>query len=84
VRDRLKAVKKALEADTVNIVATNQALRQAMSRIVMDPEKARLEVYWHHAPEAVQVVKFYTRHMRRVAGTYNLSDHGPPEDAKAS
>lgn len=84
VRDRLKAVKKALGSDTVNIVATNQALRQAMSRIVLDPEKARLEIYWHHAPYAVQVVNFYTRHKRWDAGTHGLSDQGPPEDAKAS
>ena len=84
VRDRLKAVKKALGAAAVNVVATNQAFRQAVSRIVLDPEKARMELYWHHAPESVQVIHFYTRHMRWVGGTYNLSDHGPPEDAKAS
>jgi DNA invertase Pin-like site-specific DNA recombinase len=84
VRDRLKAVKKALGSATMNVIATNQALRQAMSRIVLDPEKARLEVYWHHAPEAVQVINFYTRHMRWVEGPYELSDHGPPTDTKAS
>jgi hypothetical protein len=79
VRDRLKAVKKALEADTVNVVVTNQALRQAMSRM-----KARLEVYWHHSPETVQVINFHTRHKRWEAGSYGLSDFGPPEDTKAS
>jgi DNA invertase Pin-like site-specific DNA recombinase len=84
VRDRLKAVKKALGSGIVNVVTTNQALRQAMSRIVLDPEKARLEVYWHHAPEAVQVINFYTRHKRWDLGSYGLSDHGPPTDAKAS
>jgi hypothetical protein len=84
VRDRLKAVKKTLGSDTVNVVATNQALRQAMSRIVMDPENARLEVYWHHSPESVQVINFYTRHKRWVGGSYGLSDHGPPEDTKES
>jgi hypothetical protein len=82
VRDRLKAVKKVLGADTVNVVATNQALRQAMSRIVLDPEQARLEVYWHHSPESVQVIHFYTRHKQWVTGS--LSDHGPPADTKAS
>jgi hypothetical protein len=84
VRDRLKAVKKALGSASANVVATNQALRQAMSRIVLDPEKARLEVYWHHAPEAVQVVNFYTRHKRWTEGSSGLSDHGPAADAKAS
>lgn len=84
VRDRLMAAKKALASATVDIVATNQALRQAMSRIVLDPEKARLEVYWHHAPETVQVINFHTRHKRWDEGSYNLSDHGPPDDAKAS
>lgn len=84
VRDRLKAVKKALEADTVNVVAANQALRQAVSRIVLDPEKARLELYWHHAPESVQVIYFHTRHNRWDEGLHGLSDHGPSEDTKAS
>jgi DNA invertase Pin-like site-specific DNA recombinase len=84
VRDRLKAVKKTLGSDTVNIVATNQALRQAVSRIVLDPEKARMELYWHHAPESVQVISFYTRHARWEAGGYGLSDHGPSPDTKAS
>jgi hypothetical protein len=84
VRDRLKAVKNTLEADTVAVVATNQALRQAISRIVLDPEKARMELYWHHAPENVQVIHFYTRHARWEAGGYGLSDHGPAPDTKAS
>jgi Recombinase/Recombinase zinc beta ribbon domain len=84
VRDRLKAVKKTLEADTVDVVATNQALRQAMSRIVMDPEKGCLEVYWHHAPEFVQVISFYTRHKLWTEGAYGLSGQGPSEDTKAS
>ena len=84
VRDRLKAVKKALGADTLNVVATNQALKQAMSRIILDPEKARLEVYWHHSPASVQVINFYTRHMRWDEGSHELSDHGPPADAKES
>jgi DNA invertase Pin-like site-specific DNA recombinase len=84
VRDRLKAVKKALEANTLNVVATNQALRQAVSRIVLDPEKARLEVYWHHSPETVQVINFHTRHMRWDEGPSELSDYGPPADTKES
>jgi hypothetical protein len=84
VRDRLKAVKNTLEADTVNVVATNQALRQAISRIVLDPEKAQMELYWHHAPESVQVIHFYTRHMRWDEGPRGLSDYGPPADTKAS
>jgi DNA invertase Pin-like site-specific DNA recombinase len=84
VRDRLNAVTKALGADTVDVVAANQALRQAMSRIVLDPEKARLEVYWHHSPESVQVIYFHTRHKVWAEGPYDLSDHGTPTDTKAS
>jgi hypothetical protein len=84
VRDRLKALKKALGAATVDVVATNQALRQAVSRIVLDPEQAQMELYWHHAPESVQVINFYTRHMRWDVQPRGLSDFGPPEDTKAS
>jgi len=83
VRDRLKAVEKALGADTVNVAVTNQALRQAVSRIVLDPEKARMELYWHHAPESVQVIHFHTRHARWDEGAQALSDHGPSPDTKA-
>jgi hypothetical protein len=84
VRDRLKAVNKALGAPIIDVVATNQALRQAVSRIILDPEKAHLEIYWHHAPGDVQVIHFHTRHKRWNLETSGLSDHGPPEDAKAS
>ncbi|MCK1518627.1 recombinase family protein [Bradyrhizobium sp. 190] len=83
VRDRLRAVKKALGPDTVNVVGANQALRQAVARIILDPENARLEVYWHHSPGDVQVINFHTRHKRWVEGSHELSDHAP-SDAKAS
>lgn len=84
VRDRLKAVKETLEADTVDVTAINQALRQAVSRIVLDPEKARLEVYWHHSPESVQIINFHSRHKLWVEGAEGLSDYGVSEDTKAS
>jgi DNA invertase Pin-like site-specific DNA recombinase len=74
VRDRLKAVKKALGADTVNIVATNQALRQAISRIVMDPEHARLEIYWHHAPWDMHRVASLKLWPGSAASPVSLSD----------
>ena len=29
-----------------------------MSRIVLNPEQAHMEIYWHHAPQDVQVIDF--------------------------
>jgi DNA invertase Pin-like site-specific DNA recombinase len=84
VRDRLRAVEDALLVDTLDVVVANQALKQAMSRIVLDPERARLEVYWHHAPESVQVIHFYTRHKVWTEEAYGISEYGPPEDTGAS
>jgi DNA invertase Pin-like site-specific DNA recombinase len=64
VRDRLKAVKKALWSNTSDVVTTNQALRQAMSGIVMNAEAGTLEVHWHHAAEDVQMIHLQTKHKR--------------------
>jgi DNA invertase Pin-like site-specific DNA recombinase len=50
VKARLKAVKDALTASPINVAAANQALRQAVRSITVDPETAMLSLTWHHAP----------------------------------
>jgi DNA invertase Pin-like site-specific DNA recombinase len=61
VRDRLKAVERALTGNT-NVVETNTVLRDAIRRIVLDPEQGRLWVRWHHSEE-IQDIPCATRHM---------------------
>jgi hypothetical protein len=64
VKARLQAVKDALTASPINVAAANQALRQAVRCITVDPETATLSLTWHHAPDETQEVSFYSRHMR--------------------
>jgi DNA invertase Pin-like site-specific DNA recombinase len=57
---RLEALRAALEREPVNVAEANKALRQAVSRIVLDPEQATLAIYWLHS-EQPQEVQLYTR-----------------------
>jgi DNA invertase Pin-like site-specific DNA recombinase len=61
VKDRLKAVERALTGN-VDVVETNKTLRDAIRRVVLDPEQGRLWVRWHHSDE-VQDVLCPSRHM---------------------
>ena len=60
VRDRLKAVERALTGST-DVEETNRVLRDAIRRIVLDPEQGMLWVRWHHSNET-QGVLCITRH----------------------
>jgi hypothetical protein len=55
VKDRLNAVQKVLSSNT-SVAETNQALRQAMQRIMLDPEQGRLWIRWHHSEEMQDIV----------------------------
>ncbi|MFB6459297.1 recombinase family protein [Bradyrhizobium tunisiense] len=61
VKDRLKAVQQALSGK-MDVVEINKALRDAMRRIVIDPEQGHLWIRWHHSDE-VQDILCITRHM---------------------
>ncbi|SFM34747.1 Recombinase zinc beta ribbon domain-containing protein [Bradyrhizobium sp. Rc3b] len=61
VKDRLKAVERALSGNT-DTVEINGVLRDAIRRVVLDPEQGHLWVRWHHSDE-VQDVPCATRHM---------------------
>jgi DNA invertase Pin-like site-specific DNA recombinase len=61
VKDRLKAVEKILSGTGTTVADTNRVLREAIRRIVIDPEQGRLWMRWHHSDE-VQDVLCVTRH----------------------
>lgn len=61
VKDRLKAVEHALTSNK-DTVETNKTLRDAIRRVVLDPEQGQLWIRWHHSDEA-QGVLCITRHM---------------------
>lgn len=49
VKKRLAAVEKALTAEPMDTEEANKALRGAASKMVMRPQNARLDIWWHHA-----------------------------------
>lgn len=61
VKDRLKAVERALTGKA-DVVEVNEALRDAIKRVVLDPQQGHLWVRWHHSDE-VQDILCVTRHM---------------------
>jgi len=61
VRDRLKAVQQSLSGKA-DVAEVNKVLRDAIRRIVIDPEQGHLWVRWHHSEE-VQDILCVTRHM---------------------
>lgn len=46
---RLAAVEKALTREPMDTEEANKALRGAVSKMVMRPQNARLDIWWHHA-----------------------------------
>jgi hypothetical protein len=61
VKDRLKAVEKSLRDPRATVAETNRILREAIRRVVLDPEQGRLWLRWHHSDE-VQGIVCVTRH----------------------
>jgi DNA invertase Pin-like site-specific DNA recombinase len=63
VQRRLYALRTALTAKPFNVVPANSALKEAASRVVLNPESGELTIYWHHAPEQPsEAGPFYSRH----------------------
>jgi DNA invertase Pin-like site-specific DNA recombinase len=59
---RLGALKDALRRKPFSIPEVNKALKEAVSKIILDPEAGRLAIYWHHASEPTDDVPFFSRH----------------------
>jgi phage terminase Nu1 subunit (DNA packaging protein) len=62
VTKRLAAVEAALTAEPLDIKQANDALRAAVSRIVLRPQEGLLDLHWHHATEPQQEVFITSRH----------------------
>jgi hypothetical protein len=72
VSARLEVLRAALTREPLDVVEVNTALRQAVSRIVVDPKQATLSLHWHHTDE-VEHVPFYARHKVWETGAYGYS-----------
>jgi hypothetical protein len=44
-------LERALRRKPLNVVDANKALKEAVSKIVLDPEEGELIIHWHHASE---------------------------------
>jgi DNA invertase Pin-like site-specific DNA recombinase len=62
VMRRLEAVEQALTREPLDITEANQALKQVVSKIVMDAEAAALTFCWHHAEQPSDPIYFVSRH----------------------
>jgi DNA invertase Pin-like site-specific DNA recombinase len=65
---RLGAIEKALTQKPLNVSDVNKALKQAVSKIVMDTDWGTLTFYWHHAEDPSEPITFaWPREERRAA-----------------
>jgi DNA invertase Pin-like site-specific DNA recombinase len=65
VQRRLDALQAALKHEPFSVAKVNTALKEAVSKMVLNPETAQLTIYWHHAPEQpTEAGPFYSRHYR--------------------
>ncbi len=65
---RLAALRDALAQRPLDVEQANKALREAVSKIVMDPEAASLSIHWHHSAQTTDNVSFQSRHCRLFDG----------------
>jgi DNA invertase Pin-like site-specific DNA recombinase/F0F1-type ATP synthase epsilon subunit len=61
---RLEAIEHALTQKRLDVSDANRALKQAVSKIVMDTERGTLTVHWHHAEQPSDPIYFASRHKR--------------------
>ena len=64
VLQRLRALRDALRGKPFSVAVVNKALKEAVSKIVLDPEAGRLAIHWHHASEPTDDVPFFSRHLK--------------------
>jgi DNA invertase Pin-like site-specific DNA recombinase len=65
VRRKLETLRSALKQQPLDVVEVNKALRQAVSKIVINPERGDLTIYWRHAEDNPSYpISFGGRHMK--------------------
>jgi hypothetical protein len=87
VARRLQTLEQTLTHKPLNVVEANKALKEAVSRIVINPEAAELVLHWHHAPEQpTEAGPFASRHMTtfdEVPGGYVFNTGSPKRPKRA-
>jgi hypothetical protein len=67
VQRTLQTLEQTLTRKPLNIVHANKALKEAVSRVVINPESAELLLHWHHAPDQpTHAGPFASQHMTAI------------------
>jgi DNA invertase Pin-like site-specific DNA recombinase len=67
VRRRLVTLRDALRRKPLNVIQVNNALKEAVSKLVLDPKAGTLTIHWQHASEQPQEgIPFFSRHAASV------------------
>jgi hypothetical protein len=61
VTQRLEALRVALKKSPIDVTQANGAMKEAIEKLVLDPEKATLFVHWRDA-DVVGHVSVHSRH----------------------
>jgi hypothetical protein len=70
VQRRLDTLLAALRHKPFSVTLVNNALKEAVSKIVLDPETASLVIHWHHTPEQpTEAGPFHSRHYKGFDAT---------------
>jgi flagellar motility protein MotE (MotC chaperone) len=64
VQKRLAALGDALGRKPLNVAEANKALKEVVSKMVLDPEGSRLTIHWHHSDMSTEAGPFFSRHDR--------------------
>jgi DNA invertase Pin-like site-specific DNA recombinase len=64
VAKKLETLRAALKRKPIDVVEANRAVRQVISRIVMNPEQGRITIYWQHSERPSWPITFGGRHMK--------------------
>ena len=75
VTKRLSRLRAALKGKPVDIWATNKAIKEAVDRIVLNPERGELALVWRHAPASPRTGQLLFAAQSRISNCVN-SDHG--------
>jgi hypothetical protein len=64
VHRRLLSLHETLRRKPFSVPEVNKALKETVSKIILDPEAGRFSVHWHHASEPSEGAPFPSRHSR--------------------
>jgi len=84
VVQRLNVLREELTRKKLNVVTANHAIKTAVARIVIDPERSCLDVHWRDSDIASEV-PFWSRHITAFSDlktSQDVGDRSPPTETQ--